>query len=269
MSGLQNWAAWYACNGFEIFPVHTVVRGVCSCGVSSCESPGKHPASMRGVKDATTDMAQVIRWWVENPNYNIGLHCNQFTVLDVDGEEGKETLRELVKQHRDVPTFSNGPRAVTGGGGYHFFFKPSGLGNKVKFAPGLDLKGDGGYIVAPPSLHHSGKRYEFEIGLKEGLIPELPGWPVHLVKKKSIGFKRHSLPGSDKEKPKVDIESLPSIGDGSRNDELAKVAGRFFWEGHAASEVVELTDKVNRLKCLPPVSRREVESIVSSVSRYH
>ena len=267
---LQSWAAWHAMEGLEIFPVHVVMHGACSCGVPGCNSPGKHPATKHGVKDATSDMAQIVKWWVENPNYNIGLHCNQFTVLDVDGEEGKKTLRELVKQHRDVPTFSNGPRAITGGGGYHFYFKSSELGNKVKFAPGLDLRGAGGYVIAPPSLHPSGKRYEWDIGLNQGLIPEVPAWLKDLANKKTNGFKSHQVRGVyPDEKPKININSLPAIGDGSRNNELAKLAGRFFWEGHTEPEVIELLDQVNQLKCSPPVSRREVEMVARSIGRRH
>lgn len=266
---LQNWAAWFAIQRLEIFPVHFAVSGVCSCGKPGCLAKGKHPATPMGVRDATSDIKQVIKWWVDNPDWNIGLHCNKYTVLDVDGEEGKEELRRLVKLHRDVPSFSNGPRATTGGGGYHFYFKSSEVGNKVKFAPGLDIRSEGGYVIAPPSLHASGKRYKWDIGLEVGLVQEMPAWLLKLAKGEPNKFKSYSVPGSDKEKPRVDISSLPAIDDGCRNGELCKIAGRFFWEGNTMPEVVELLDKVNRLKCLPPVSRNEIERIVSNVSRYH
>ena len=263
---LQSWAAWYARQGLEIFPVHVAVSGSCSCGVPGCNSPGKHPATKHGVKDATSDMAQIVKWWVENPSYNIGLHCNQFTVLDVDGEIGKESLRKFVKQNKDLTSFMNGPRAKTGGGGYHFFFKASDIGNKVGIAPGLDLRGAGGYVIAAPSLHHSGKRYEWDIGLNEGLIPDGPGWVRYLVKKQSGQFKSIQT-RSNGEKPKIDIDALPSIANGTRHNELTRLAGRLFWEGRGFSEVAELLNKINFSKCSPPLGQRDIDRIVRGIAR--
>src|SRR5688572_903639 len=86
----------YAQAGWAILPIHSARHGRCSCGRSDCKSPGKHPRSRNGLKDATTDMAQVAAWYQQWPDMNIGLAVpHDHVVVDIDGPEGMQTLIDL------------------------------------------------------------------------------------------------------------------------------------------------------------------------------
>ena len=117
--------------GWPVFPVHSIQQGRCSCGRESCPRPAKHPRTEHGLKDATVSLSQVLAWWTEWPDANIGLPTGtHFTVLDVDPKAGgDETLRALEGEHGALPITW---RVLTGGGGAHIFFQPvAGLGNST------------------------------------------------------------------------------------------------------------------------------------------
>ena len=135
------------------------------------------------VKDATTDPAQIAAWWDGTYLYNVGLATGGgVVVLDVDinhsaGKYGDETLAELEVQHGPLPETW---MCLTGGGGVHYYFAcdDPALTVGTGFAPGLDYRGAGGYVVAPPSLHDSGREYEWEAAhtpANTALAP-LPDW---------------------------------------------------------------------------------------------
>jgi hypothetical protein len=144
----------YARHGIPVLPVHTPgPAGGCSCdqGVR-CERPGKHPRLRHGLTEASTDPRQIELWWSHWPTANIGLRTGiAMDVADVDSTEGREGLLHLLGG-----TMPPGPRVRTGGGGWHFWFRPTGFGNRVRLLPGLDWRGVGGYVVAPPSRHLRG-----------------------------------------------------------------------------------------------------------------
>jgi hypothetical protein len=151
----------YAALGWPVVPLHTPrLGGGCSCRADRvCPDPGKHPrlAGWRGL--ASVDPAQVRAWWRRWPTANVGLATGaRFDVLDVDGPGGEAELRALI-QAGVVPR--GGPLARTGGGGWHLLFTPTGLGNRGGFRPGLDWRGRGGLVVAPPSQHPSGRYYRW------------------------------------------------------------------------------------------------------------
>jgi hypothetical protein len=165
-------AGVYAACGLPVVPLHTPrPGGGCSCPGPGCPDPGKHPRVRGGVHAAATDPAQVAGWWRRWPAANLGLACGvAFDVCDVDGGQGVEALR-AVFQAGGAP--APGPLARTGGGGWHLLFAPTGLGNRVRFGPGLDWRGRGGLIVAPPSQHASGRRYRWVRPLA-GELPRVP-----------------------------------------------------------------------------------------------
>jgi Bifunctional DNA primase/polymerase, N-terminal len=157
----------YARRGWRVFPVHTPTgdrERPCSCQQPGCDDPGKNPRTKRGCHDATTDEAQIREWWGRWASANIGIATgleSGLWVLDVDGARGEQTLAELESAHGRLPETAE---QVTGSGGRHVVFRyTAGLKNRVRFAPGLDVRTDGGYVVAAPSLHVSGRRYAWEV----------------------------------------------------------------------------------------------------------
>jgi hypothetical protein len=143
----------YARHGIPVLPVHEPAPGGgCSCDKGPrCDHPGKHPRLRHGLNDASTDPRQIEMWWHRWPHANIGLRTGiAMDVADVDSEEGWHGLCHLLGG--EMPT---GPRVRTGSG-WHFWFRPTGFGNRVGLLRGLDWRGIGGYVVAPPSRHPRG-----------------------------------------------------------------------------------------------------------------
>lgn len=160
----------YAARGWAVFPVWAPTpEGGCTCGDPECLDQGKHPVSHlapHGFKDATTDPAIIRRWWKRMPSANIGVAAGAsgLCIIDIDthnGVDGFATWEQLKAQH---PGLSDETvTAVTGGGGWHLFYAGAG-GQKFRaeLGPGVDVKSNGGYIVAPPSKHKSGGAYVFD-----------------------------------------------------------------------------------------------------------
>lgn len=152
--------------GWPIFPVAWIREdGLCTCGRSTCRSPGKHPwaaAAPNGFKDASRNPHLVRAWWKKWPNANIGVAtglASGLVVVDIDPRnQGDLDLEELEARHGKLP---DTPMSLTGGGGqYYFFACPEEGFAPGKLAGGIDIKADGGYVVLPPSNHASGGVYE-------------------------------------------------------------------------------------------------------------
>jgi hypothetical protein len=174
---LADAAVAYATNGLGVLPLHQPIRragGIlgCSCPDAGCRSIGKHPRTPHGLLDATTDRAQVRRWWRRWPQANIGLATGgRFDVLDVDGPAGVQALRRLASGDLHLP----GPVVRTGAGGWHYWLAATGYGNAqpIRGLERVDWRGHGGYVVAPPSRHASGARYRWLRPLASD-VPEAP-----------------------------------------------------------------------------------------------
>src|SRR5512133_695096 len=186
----------YAAAGIPVFPCYSVARQqlasgpamVCTCGDLDCESPGKHPVTWHGVKEATTDPGRIAAWWAQYPDANIGIATGiAFDVLDLDGEDGVAAMREFIQEHG--LDLSQVPVVRTGGGGYHYLFAPRGAGNRAHFLPHVDWRGRGGYVIAPPSLHAAGRRYAWLDGRTWQTDKPLPPVPEPL-----LGRVRHQEP---------------------------------------------------------------------------
>ena len=130
---------------------------------------GKRPLTKRGVHDATTDVLAIEQLFDRQPDANIGIATgalNGLVVLDIDPDHGGEqSLRALLEQYGPLsPTLC----VATGGGGRHLYFRhPGGTvrNSAGRLGAGLDIRGDGGYVVAPPSIHESGHRYRWISGV--------------------------------------------------------------------------------------------------------
>ena len=168
----------YASVGWRVLPLHTPdAAGACSCGRRDCPKPGKHPRTRHGVHDATTDAEAISAWWTVWPDANVGLATGELLVVDVDGEAGAASLQRLEREHRPLPATLE---AATGRGRHLYFTAPSEpLGNSAgRLGDGLDVRGNGGHIVAPPSLHADGNRYRWRTRRRPAA---LPAWVAELL----------------------------------------------------------------------------------------
>lgn len=160
----------YGRMGWRIFPCHCIVEGRCSCGKAECGSPGKHPRTKRGFREATANEAQIRRWWGRWPNANIALATGDgIAVFDIDGAEGFAEFKLFIQAHGRVPQTLT---SQTGRGVHLIFATRPGAPSVRSAARGkVHVRGDGGYIILPPSNHISGRNYQW---LKKVPLAELP-----------------------------------------------------------------------------------------------
>lgn len=229
---------------------------------------GKIPAfkGEHGCLDATTDPTMINKWWKGGNTYNIGVATgNGLVVLDVDidhnsGRFGDETLADLEQQYGPLPETW---MCLTGGGGAHYYFACSdpALTVAVGFAPGLDYKGTGGYVIAPPSIHpETGRAYEWEVNHRpdDTELAPLPEWLHRLMlrgsKDKTEQTKRNDVP--------------EKIAKGQRNDEIFRLASSLRAKSLTVNEIIAAMMEVNKNRCDPPLSKQEVKTICRSAGRY-
>lgn len=198
MSTLEE-AISYAEHGYPVFPTFGILDGRCSCGYEKCiKDAGKHPRVNAWGERASTDIEQIAKWWTKWPESNIGLPTGERSgvlVLDVDRKNGKDGTLWLDAMRPDIP---DGPSAVTPNGGVHLFFKyPAGSGITIssdKVSRGVDVRGDGGYVVVDPSVGLNGVGYLWEDDLREFEPPAAPDWLVEKIcstsKRKGKGAER-------------------------------------------------------------------------------
>jgi hypothetical protein len=173
----------YAARGWSVLPVHwPLARGGCSCGDRGCPSPGKHPLLPKWERYATNDPGTLASWWAQAPEANVGIACGAsgLAVVDIDGRAGIQSLRKLQVEHGKLPLTL---RFRTGSGGLHLVYRDESyaIPGRIGLLPGIDIRGQGGQIVAPPSLHQSGRRYEALAGPTEPA--ELPRWLATMIRK--------------------------------------------------------------------------------------
>lgn len=240
----------YARQGRPVFPCHTPTYDGCSCHRVACSSPGKHPRTPNGLRDASTDTRVVADWWRRWPAANIGVVTGRpsgLVVVDVDPEHGGvDSMRQLVAEHGPLPP---GPRVRTGSGGWHVMFTWPGHdvpNSTSRVGPGVDIRGDGGYVIAPPSLHAAGDRYVWTSG---GRPPLLPEWLERMVEPPRIrpSTTREPIPVSEAldrwaaAALRGEIERVRFAPEGTRNHTLNRAA---FALGQIAGAGVLDTDAV-------------------------
>jgi putative DNA primase/helicase len=165
---LLSAALQYAARGWHVFPCWWINGGQCACPKGgACASPGKHPLTRNGVKDATDDEGQIREWWGTWPWAHVAIATGArsgLIVIDLDckpGKDGLASLNALAEPHGGLLRTC---MVRTGSGGLHLYFKHPGghVANSAgEMGPGIDVRGEGGYVIAPPSGHVSGGRYEW------------------------------------------------------------------------------------------------------------
>lgn len=185
---LVDHALRMATKGWSIIPVHDTTSGTCSCRLKDkCRTPGKHPRQSGWTKKSSLDADQIVRWWKQWPNANIGIVTGTpsgIMVLDFDVKSGgHQTLVNLLQEFPEIgETF----RVKTGGGGWHLYVQipEGGVGNYAGILPGLDIRGDNGMVLAAGSTHHSGNKYEIQKDAQVIALPDV------LLVRLGIGHKR-------------------------------------------------------------------------------
>jgi hypothetical protein len=205
-----------------------------------------------GVKDATCNRARVLAWWASHPLANIGLATGHgFDVLDVDGPQGEATIRDFAATHG---LRSSGPLVRTGGGGWHFYLVPTGLGNaRPRDLGHVDWRGRGGYVVAPPSRHVSGQPYRWVPG-RDLQVPlgEVPTVLLERLQPHQL----HRPPGRT-ELPPLEGASADRYARTVLAEELAEVAAAPI--GHRNRQLWESTRNLYNLVATGDLSHHEVD----------
>jgi hypothetical protein len=207
----------YAARGWAVLPLYPIVDRSCGCGTPQCPAPGKHPyASLvpNGLHNATTDADIITRWWTKAPSAHVAIRtgtASGLLVLDLDdrpedGRDGRSTWLRLLADHAGTQP-PDTVEASTGGGGRHLFFAlPDGLtiaSSKDQLGPGVEVKAEGGYVVAAPSGHLSGRAYEWDAaGHPDDQPPApIPAWLLPLLTVRQ--------PRTDRSAPRLPVTLAP------------------------------------------------------------
>lgn len=243
----------YVAKFFLLFPVALPTDG----------RGGKMPLRHGWQESATCDPDAMRTWSQEFGDFNVGLVTGSrsgIVVLDIDPRHGGDvSLKELEREFGRLP---DTPIVHTGGGGEHLYFRMSGpMRSRTGICNGLDFKADGGFVVAPPSLHASGVRYEWDGVLNLETVPlaPLPTWLLALV-----ASPPNSRPG---ERRRTGTALVTALVEGQRNNVLTSVAGHLLRRYVDPGLVLELLHAANQAYGQPPVPRDEVDRIIESVAR--
>jgi len=215
---------------------------------------------------------EVRGWFAKEPQANLGIVTGSISglfVLDLDDRHGgNDSIDKLLDGTRHLP---DSPFAFTGGKSVvpsaHLYFKMEGPTPTMPgLLPGVDLKGEGGYVVAPPSIHPDGGVYEWVVSPREVELLPAPGWLVaDLIKQ------RRSSPavgGGAPHDPSWVADLLQSgVGEGQRNESATRLAGYFRGRGMDTTTILAVMAPF-AARCTPPLPERELETIVESVCRY-
>jgi putative DNA primase/helicase len=260
MNALLDAALSYAGRGWYVFPCAWIEGGACSCKDPECDSPGKHPLTPHGLLDATNDATSVREFWTKFAKANIAVVTGAksgIAVVDVDNiDVARPELRKLLPEYdfRSVPLQKTGK-------GWHLIFSYPGVHvkNGTKFLPGMDSRGDGGYIMAAPSRHISGNDYEWKAALNGSIAP-LPAALLLAINGPSAN--------SNGQKPRFDSSIVwEGISEGERDATLFKYASKM--RGNDTPR--DLADRLiveASARCKPPFSERKALQKVEQAYKY-
>lgn len=242
---MKEWALHYAEMGLAVFPL------VCR---------DKVPAVVGGCKVATTERTTIERWWDKNPQYNIGIATGNkssgLVVIDLDvdknkGIDGYDVLRDWQNKHGKLPETW---QSITGRGGYHYFYKDAIVhSNRVGLYEGADIRGEGGYIVAPPSVHPNGNIYEWEQGPEEYEIAQVDNIVNDFLK----GEKQRR---DSEHKTNFKVPEL--IPEGKRVDTIVRLIASLRTKGLDDDAIKAAVRVENEKRCNPPLKEKELEKAV-------
>lgn len=253
MSELMDAAVYYAKMGLAIFPIRP---------------KSKKPMTRNGVKDAQRYIPDIKEMWSKFPDANIaiagGAASGDLLIIDLDvdpdsGKDGTETLSEWEREHGELPETVV---SITGRGGYHYFYRvPHGseFTNSVNEELGVDIRFNNAYVIAPPSIHPNGARYEWEHSPEDYTIADADVNTLAFIKHVQKGCT--PVPG--------ERFTLPEkISKGSRDETLFRYACSLQSQGMTDAEITTLVHLANEKRCQPPMALTEVDKKISQALAY-
>jgi hypothetical protein len=248
-----------------VFPLYGTTNHQCDCGNPECHSPGKHPRTTNGFKDATLDLEQIQAWWEQWPNANIGMPTglrSSYWVVDIDPPEGERSFESLCNGHPELPTV---PSQTTGRLGKQLFFWYDGKeirNSSSVLGMNIDVRGLGGYVVLPPSHHVTGRDYEWDDGLDLLTLGpiEAPAW---LTEKATA-----PLPPIRLVEPETPSDGLfTKVRSGERNSRLYRLARSFHAKQFDQAAALSALRAANSQGTEQPLADSEVCAIAYNAYR--
>lgn len=246
---MYSYAIEYANYGIAVFPL---------------KEKDKTPLIKHWNTEASTDAAKIKAWWQKWPNANIGIVTGKQSlgglyVIDCDcHNEGVDGWKAFIEWQAKYGKFPLSWVAQTGSGGVHYFFTDKEEHkNRAGIIPSVDFRGDGGYVVAPPSIHPNGERYKWN----EKASPEL-------VELASINDTMRYFLNSDRQLPQARYSAPEIIPEGERNHMLFKFACMMQAKGASDQAVYAATKAEMESKCRVPLTEKELKQLVKSALKY-
>lgn len=256
--GMLQAALAYAALGWYVFPLRP---------------RGKQPLIPKaeggqGLLDATTDEEQIRAWWTEAPTANIGVACgpSNLVVIDLDVDKGGIQAWKRVCDHHDLDLATK-VMVRTGGGGIHLFYRMADVrirNSAGKLDRGIDIRGDGGYVVAPPSIHPSGHAYAWRAGGNPA-ENEVQQVPTPLIDALEATATLETIGGDAMERADELADTVP---EGERNTVLTSLAGTMRRRGMSTEAILAALGVENEARCVPPLTAAELQTIAESVASY-
>jgi predicted P-loop ATPase len=246
---LLDTALYYAKEyGWAVFPV----------------GANKKPLTPHGFKDAKKDPGAIKAWWKQHPTAGIGVATGSMSNLivideDIDEAKGLNGYEEVSKWEAENGNLPETVTCITGRGGYHLYFHYEGkdIGNRAGILEGVDVRGEGGYVIAPPSPHPNGTEYVWELPPDEYDFA-----PLNDTVKRFLLYKEEVDVIADS------FEMPDKIEEGTRNDTLYRLACSLQAKGLPDNAIIEAVMATNLEKCAEPLDRDEIELLCSSAFTY-
>jgi hypothetical protein len=227
--------------------------------VFPCAPASKKPACPHGCLEATTDIITINAWWRGNPRFNVGIATGTVSgifVIDLDGVEAENALAALGQL---PPTIT----AITARGRHIYFRLPPGIAirnSAGKLAPDVDIRGDGGYVLSPPSVHPDGAIYKWAAHSSK-TFADPPQWLLDKAIESGANGNGHCTPTSEWREL-----ITTGVSEGQRNSTVTRLTGhllRHYIDPHVTLELMQVW---NAARCNPPLPTADISRIVNSVA---
>jgi hypothetical protein len=223
--------------------------------VFPCRPRDKRPATANGLKEATRDPDIIRQWWRQEPQLNLAIATGAISrifVVDIDGLDAEGELRKLEAKHGELPATV---QAITPRPGRHIYFQWPQMpvhNSAGKIAPGVDVRGDGGYVLAPPSIHPSGRKYCWSVDTANAFAAA-PDWLLAKITGRT---------------PPAEWRTLVADGvaEGQRNNTLTRLCGYLLRRHVDPAVALALLQGWNAAQCRPPLPAGDVAMIVDSIA---